>query len=155
TILIRHAYVRNNHIRLPLLYSLQCLCGRHANPHLRPAGDQNPQEQLAGVRLIVDNYNSQTLKRCRVTKRWSLVADCALVAAGVLLNGANREAHREGSAQPFARAVSPDGSAVQLNQLLDDCEPQSEPAEFSLACGRRLAEAIEYVRQKIRRDADA
>src|SRR4051812_39588358 len=57
--------------------------------------------------------------------------------------------HDEGSSLA-ERALHADGAAVDLEDLLDDIEPEPEAAHF--ACGGRPLEALEDARLILRRD---
>ena len=56
---------------------------------------------------------------------------------------------------PSPVAGGDDGSAVHLDQLLDDGEAQAEAAAFAGEAGVGLAESLEEMRQELRGDADA
>ena len=55
----------------------------------------------------------------------------------------------------LAGALGPDGAAVHLDELLDDGEPQAEPAMPPGGGGVGLAEAVEDLGEELGPDADA
>src|SRR4029078_10610672 len=61
----------------------------------------------------------------------------------------------ERGALALALAARLDRSAVQVDQLLHDREPEPEPAEAARRRRVGLAEAIEEMRQEVRADPDA
>src|SRR6185503_13072711 len=64
-----------------------------------------------------------------------------------------RQAHREGGTMAETTAVRFDRSAMQLDQVSDDGEPQPEPTFGARARRIRLTKALEDVRQERRIDA--
>src|SRR6185369_9069137 len=64
-----------------------------------------------------------------------------------------RKSDDEGGTQTFTRAFSADRSAVKLNQVTNDCQPEAEPAVLPGSRAIGLAEALKYMGQKITLDA--
>src|SRR5688572_1079468 len=64
---------------------------------------------------------------------------------------------RDGERRPasFPLAVGADGAAMQLHQVANDRETESEAAVLASRAGIGLTEAVEDEREKRRRDADA
>src|SRR4030095_5274921 len=66
-----------------------------------------------------------------------------------------RQFDHKGRASRLSRTLDRDGAAVQLAQAADQGEAETETAARPRARGVTLSEAVEDVRQELRRDADA
>ena len=71
-------------------------------------------------------------------------------AARLVLASESGRRHREGAPLPLARARGLDGSAVQLDDVARDGEPETEALLLSRAGGVRLPEALEDEGQELR-----
>src|SRR5438445_9336275 len=69
--------------------------------------------------------------------------------------GIEREADDERGALALPFALRLDGAAVQLDEVARDREAETEPAVRARERGIGLAEFVEHVREKARRNADA
>ena len=68
-------------------------------------------------------------------------------------HGRHGQRHRERRTRSHAHALCPDGPAVQLDELLRDGEPKTQPAMTPRGRSVRLPEALEQVRKELGMDA--
>src|SRR4029079_8974084 len=71
------------------------------------------------------------------------------------MNRVQRQSDGEGRTLVGPRAVRRNAAAMQFDDLFDNCQPQSEAAVAARGRIFRLAETIEYERQKVSRDTHA
>ncbi len=70
----------------------------------------------------------------------------------LLIDRNYREIYNESCSLSFARTVSLHRAAVQLYQMADDCQPQTQTTVLASRLLVGLTESLEDVRQKLRFD---
>jgi hypothetical protein len=71
------------------------------------------------------------------------------LAVELTLHRGKRQVNGERGSVPFPEALDPYGSALQLDQMLDDGEPQAQASVSACRRGIRLPEALEHVRDEL------
>src|SRR5437867_5594815 len=108
-------------------------------------------ERLAGVGIVVHDENVYALEGRSAVDTTTRALHGPRLSLDRRVAG--RETHREGRSQPFPRAFRVHGTPVQLHQVTDDRQPESEAAVLPRAGAVGLPEAIEDVRKEIGADA--
>lgn len=150
SILARHADVADHHIRAAGLQHLQSFRGVCSGNDLRFATCQHFPDKFAGILLVIDDKNPDSLER-EIHPAGMQERACLLAR---VVNGCMGKAHDEGCALSFSRAFRADCASMQSHELLDDGEPQAEPAVLPGKRRIRLAKTIKNMREELGLNAD-
>ena len=147
-VLAGHRDVAHEDVGRPPARDLERFGRRARGPHLDAPRRQHGAHDGVRAGIIVDDEHMEAPER-RPANGWSPGASLD----GRLDVDSERDLHGEGRAPALARAVGPDGPAVELDERSHDREPETEA---TVAPGDRavgLAEPFEDVRQEAGIDA--
>ena len=109
---------------------------------------EDRRDELVAVGVVLDDERVHA-RELRLRRHRHREAGRVGVLGERLLRG-DGQLHRERGALARALARRDHAAAVLLDEVLDDGEPETEPARLRVL---RLTEALEDVRQEVRRDA--
>jgi hypothetical protein len=126
--------------------------------HQGAAALEDLHQHLAAVGIVGRDQQPHFLERFRRAHRPVPLRPRSLGRNRTTVRGLGRRCVKgkrdsNGRAVTFARALRVYRPPVELHQLLDDGQPESEPALRTPRRGVLLAESLEHVRQEVERDA--
>ena len=154
-ILARQADVADEQVRSRASHGLHRLPGRRRRGHPGAAPLEDQLQHLPAVGVVFHDQQPHPLERFPVTHRPGPLRPRSPGRNGTAVPGlcGKRKRHGNGRALALARAIHVDRPPVELHQLLDDGQPEPEPALHAPRRAVLLAESLEHVREEVTRDA--
>src|SRR5439155_10112180 len=113
--------VTDEDVWLPLFDEPESLQRRADHPHVRSRRFEHRGEQIALVRLVIDDEDLHAVKPLGR-------ADLGWLGPGLQRHGPDREQHPERRPLALALALGGDLAAMELHQVADDGEANSQTA---------------------------